>query len=74
MLLGRVVATVLLTLLPVVSAVVIAALYEGGDDAPRTLLTLTGALLITCLLYSGLAWAALQSTRPASRVGGGTRA
>ena len=73
-LLGRVVATVLLTLLPVVSAVVIAALYEGGDDAPRTLLTLTGALLITCLLYSGLAWAALQSTRPASRVGGGTRA
>jgi hypothetical protein len=65
LLLGRVVAAVVLTMLPVAGAASSLALHGQGNDALRVLLTLSGALLISCLLSSGLAWAVLESARPA---------
>jgi hypothetical protein len=65
LLLGRVVAAVALTVLPVAGAAASLALHGQGNDALRVLLTLSGALLISCLLSSGLAWAVLESARPA---------
>ncbi|QHC58321.1 hypothetical protein [Rathayibacter sp. VKM Ac-2760] len=65
LLLGRVVVAVALSLLPVAGAASNLARYDQGHDALRVLVTLFGVLLISCLLSSGLAWAVLESARPA---------